>query len=192
MWRAGYSRAGTVVAIAAFAFLAPQSARAQDSFQGLGFLPGGTYSLAYGVSGDGSVAIGYGSSSSTPNYEAFRWTSGGMVGLGFLPTTFSTFSFAFSTNADGSVVVGYSSSSASPSNEEAFRWTSSGMAGLGFLTGGTYSVAQGVNADGSVVVGYGNSPSSGAEAFRWTSSGMAGLGFLTGGRTIATRSALVS
>ncbi len=58
-------------------------ASAQFSFTGLGDLAGGDfYSVATGVSVDGSVVVGYSDSGSS--YEAFRWTSGGgMVGLGY-------------------------------------------------------------------------------------------------------------
>jgi probable HAF family extracellular repeat protein len=54
------------------------------SFQGLGDLSGGSfYSYANGVSADGSVVVGRGSSAN--GNEAFRWTQGtGMVGLGDL------------------------------------------------------------------------------------------------------------
>jgi probable HAF family extracellular repeat protein len=51
----------------------------------LGDLPGSAfYSVASGVSDDGSVVVGH--SDATSGYEPFRWTSGsGMVGLGHLP-----------------------------------------------------------------------------------------------------------
>jgi probable HAF family extracellular repeat protein len=150
------------------------------SFQGLGYLPGGGffYSNALGVSGDGSVVVGQ--SYSANGAEAFRWTtSGGMVGLGFLPGGESS-SQANGVSGDGSVVVGYSDFA---NGAEAFRWTTSGgMVGLGFLPGGFYnsSPAYGVSGDGSVVVGISTSISTSYfEAFRWTTSGgMVGLGFL--------------
>ncbi|MFM7792320.1 MAG: PEP-CTERM sorting domain-containing protein, partial [Microcystis panniformis] len=64
------------------------------SFQGLGFLPGGSFSrsFAHGVSADGSVVVGESSSVNSPA-EAFRWIQGtGMVGLGFLPGRVVSFS----------------------------------------------------------------------------------------------------
>jgi probable HAF family extracellular repeat protein len=154
------------------------------SLIGLGDLPGrGFQSYAYGVSADGSVVVGIGSSelNSDPfRSEAFRWTSGGgMVGLGDLPGS-GFQSLATGVSADGSVVVGQGLGA---SGFEAFRWTSGGgMSGLGDLPGGGFfSLATGVSADGSVVVGYGDG-ASGNEAFRWTSSGgMVGLGDLPGG-----------
>jgi len=56
-----------------------------DSFTPLGDLPGSFISSrAEGVSGDGSVVVGY--SDGVNGTEAFRWDSvGGMVGLGDLP-----------------------------------------------------------------------------------------------------------
>lgn len=157
---------------------AVQNAHAQ-SFVPLGDLPGGTLSSrAVGISGDGSVVVGQGTSAS--GSEAFRWTSdGGMVGLGDLGGGVF-YSAAIRTSADGSVVVGISESA---SGTEAFRWTSSGgMIGLGDFAGGSFfSQGTGVSADGSVVVGDGKS-ASGTEAFRWTSSGgMVSLGELAGG-----------
>jgi probable HAF family extracellular repeat protein len=157
------------------------------SFQGLGFLPGGSsfFSVANGVSADGSVVVGRSFG------EAFRWTQAtGMVGLGDLSGG-GFFSSANGVSADGSVVVGISDSA---NRVEAFRWTeSTGMVGLGDLPGGNFSSsANGVSADGSVIVG--SSDSSNAsnifsdgtetpEAFRWTQAmGMVGLGGLPGGR----------
>src|SRR5476651_173946 len=58
------------------------------SFQGLGFLPGGNYSQANGVSADGSTVVGMGVNplyTSFSQHEAWMWTSSsGMVGLGTL------------------------------------------------------------------------------------------------------------
>jgi probable HAF family extracellular repeat protein len=146
---------------------------------GLGDFDDGSFdSQAMGVSANGSVVVGYGSTAS--GLEAFRWTSGGgMVSLGDLSGG-GFYSEGFGVSADGSVVIGRSSSGG---GFEAFRWTAgSGMVGLGDLAGGWfYSDATGVSADGSVVVGWSES-GSGFEAFRWTSGGgMVGLGDLAGG-----------
>jgi probable HAF family extracellular repeat protein len=154
---------------------AVSTAFAAASLTPLGYLPGGAYSEADGVSADGSVVVGRSSD------QAFRWTSnGGMVGLGDLPGG-SFDGGAIGVSADGSVVVGRSSSN---SFTEAFRWTSGGgMVGLGILPGWAGSLASCVSADGSVVVGYSSDSVlySGGQAFRWTSGGgMVGLGFLPG------------
>jgi probable HAF family extracellular repeat protein len=143
--------------------------QAAGTFTGLGALSGGSsYSEAKAVNADGSVVVGFSNSSS--GTQAFRWTSAGMVGLGF--SSSGAPSYAYAVNADGSVVVG-------ESGYEAFRWTSAGMVSLGVLSGGSSSRANAVNADGSVVVGFSRDSSS-AQAFRWTSAGMVGLGFLSG------------
>jgi probable HAF family extracellular repeat protein len=131
---------------------------------GLGDLAGGDFnSLASGVSADGSVVVGTGTSAS--GGEAFRWTSGGgMVGLGDLAGgSFS--SNANDVSADGVVVVGESQSA---SGKEAFRWTAgAGMVGLGDLAGGSFSsTATAVSAEGRWVVGSGTS-ASGQRAFIW-------------------------
>ena len=165
------------------------------SFQKLTSLPGGGFSpfalwSALGVSADGSIVVGRGSSASsggTGRTEAFRWTqTTGMVGLGDLPGG-DFYSDASGVSADGSVVVGSSKSASSggtgTGRTEAFRWAqATGMVGLGDLPGGLfYSKANGVSADGSVVVGV-SEGANGNEAFRWTqATGMVGLGVLPGG-----------
>jgi probable HAF family extracellular repeat protein len=158
-------------------------AQAQATFHGLGNLGDGSPgwpSQAYGISADGSTAVGYSDSYNPSGVQAFRWTAAsGMQGLGDLPGS-NHVSYAYGANADGSVVVGFGSPQ---QGSEAFRWTSStGLQGLGDLPGGGFeSIASAASADGSVVVGYGNA-SGNFEAFRWTSdSGMQGLGDLPGG-----------
>jgi probable HAF family extracellular repeat protein len=133
---------------------------------GLGDLPGSLFwSEAYGVSGDGNVIVGYGTNSDG-NLEAFRWTVGGMVPLGFLPG--GMYSGAKGANTDGSIVVGNSyGTSAFGTFSQAFRWTSSGgMEGLGRLPGSTSAEAQATNSDGRIVVGY-STISGDPRAFIW-------------------------
>jgi len=138
----------------------------------LGDLPGGVVdSLANRVSNDGSVVIGYGTSSR--GHEAMRWTeSAGVVGLGDLPGG-AFYSDAYGMSADGSVVVGHATAGNPifPAGVvEAFRWTAAGMVGLGDLPGGGLdSLAYAASADGSVVVGHSQSDA-GIEAFRWTAA----------------------
>jgi probable HAF family extracellular repeat protein len=141
------------------------------TFQGLGFLPGGTPSSGVdAISADGTVVVG-GATSASGN-EAFRWNSAtGMVGLGDLPGGGSNpngrGSEAQGVSADGSVVVG-KGSSADSVPVEAFSWTQqNGMVGLGYLSSEKYSEAFGTSGDGSVVVGTGES----YDAFRWTEQG---------------------
>src|SRR5207247_5278902 len=126
-------------------------ASAAGTLTPLGDLPGGVFdSRANAVSGDGSVVVGTGHSAS--GSQTFRWTSGGMVGLGVLPG--GNFSEPGGVSGNGSVVVGHSGDAFAPAQVKAFRWTAgSGMVGLGVLPGDTSSSASGVSADGSIVAG---------------------------------------
>ena len=141
----------------------------------LGTLSGGTYSIANGVSADGSVVVG--ESHIPDGFRAFRWTDAGMVSIGTLSS--GSDSMANGVSADGSVVVGWS-------NNRAFRWTDEGMVSLGVLSGGTSSHAFSVSADGSVVVGESHI-AVGKRAFRWTDEGMVSLGVLSGGNVSRAR-----
>jgi probable HAF family extracellular repeat protein len=130
-----------------------------QTFQPLGFLSNQTQSIASGISGNGSTAAGYGA---TP-LQAFRWTAGGMAGLGTLSGDRASDGRGLS--GDGNVVVG---GSYNDTQIQAFRWTpGSGMTGLGMLPGGQVSFANAANSDGSVVVGTSGTSSTSAEAFRW-------------------------
>lgn len=149
---------------------------------GLGDLPGGNipggfgdfFSRARAISEDGSIIVGEAASAASyGQWEAFRWESGVMTGLGDLPGGIF-YSMAQEISADGSVIVGFGTSG---SGTEAFRRTSAdGMVGLGDLDGGIYeSTALGASADGSAIVGYGTT-ASGREAFIWdATNGMRNL-----------------
>jgi probable HAF family extracellular repeat protein len=146
------------------------------SFQGLGFLPGDTYSLGLGVSADGNVAVGQAATRDQNNnasFQAFRWTSAeGMTSLGLLSGGLN--SQARAANSDGRVIAGQGS------NTQAARWIDGVLAGLGYLPGADNSVANGVNSDGSVVVGASWGTNINTQGFRWTNGAMTGIGFLTG------------
>ncbi len=126
------------------------------------WLEGADSNFVKGISGDGSVAVGYSSFSSGP--RPFRWEAatgklryidGGIEKNG---------GRAEKANVDGSVIVGTSNS------DQAFRWTTkTGMRTLGTLTGTGKSSAMAVSADGSIIVGV----STNAEvqrAFRWSAA----------------------
>lgn len=123
------------------------------TFQGLGDLPGGNfYSVANGISADGSTVVGW-TSVGESSGEAFRWTAEtGMIGLGDLPGGYLS-SSANSVNADGSVIVGRASSDL---GDEAFRWTfQTGMESLNVPPLGHFvDKPEAVSSDGSVVVGW--------------------------------------
>lgn len=150
----------------------------------LGFLSGGTYSIALHASADGSVIVGQADTGSSSGLShAFRWTSGGgMQDLGTLPG--GTYSIAHCCSDDGSVIFGEADTG--DGVPQAMMWTSGGgMVGLGFLEAGTQSIAYRCSGDGSVCVGFstilpGTDPSLVPHPFRWTSGVMSDLGILPG------------
>lgn len=74
--------------------------------EGLGFLPGGSFSRAEGVSGDGLVVVGR-ADVEDGEYEAFRWTrEDGMVPLGDFANGAHR-SEATAASASGAVIVGF-------------------------------------------------------------------------------------
>jgi probable HAF family extracellular repeat protein len=91
-------------------------------------------SLAYGVSGDGSVVVGTNYDTLITNSSAFKYTqSGGMVDLGTLAG--DNYSYANGISADGSIIVGNSANSTALTNR-AFKYTDvGGMVDLGSLAG---------------------------------------------------------
>lgn len=142
------------------------------------------FSMASGVSADGSTVVGWNSPPSIDGNRsmAFRWTAaGGLEALAGTPA--DSQSFAHAVSSDGSVVVGaIESPSAEPITSKsvysrAFRWNSvdrtiqtlesinaTGMRSSAGLPTGTFvsSMATGVSADGRVVVGTSVTDSNGA------------------------------
>ena len=116
---------------------------------------GGGARAAYGVSADGAVIVGEGSSTrgqgETQVREAFRWTAEtGLEALGWLNEATPS-STARDVSADGRVIVG---SSYNGQGSEAFRWVEGEMTGLGDLEGGAFdSFAAAVSGDGAIIVG---------------------------------------
>jgi probable HAF family extracellular repeat protein len=161
----------------------PTGSICQDSFQGLGTLPGHVSSFAFGISGDGRVVVGTSFDDSGVG-QAFRWTAAtGMVGLGALPPDFPS-SEAHAANADGSIVVGHA---AFFDVRLAFRWTEA--TGLQALTPVTASpraeTAAGISPSGDVIVGAAAVPFEHFHAYRWTEQdGLVDLGFLTGSNDV--------
>lgn len=147
----------------------------------------GYYSVATGVSADGSVVTG--TTTSQNGTEAFRWENGTIMGLGDLPSgglyDEGFYSSASAISANGSVITGFSSGR---KGFEPFRWDQvNGMRGLaGFpLEDSLDSRATAISADGSVVAGdirildeYGLTI--GEEAFRWENGTVTRLGNLFG------------
>ena len=158
------------------------SAAAQSpSIRGVGDLPGGQFlSNVGGVSADGKVVVGLGTTG-PDMVEAFRWTAvEGMRGLGTLPGQLQ--SWGQDVSGDGRVIVGISFAPQT-TPDKAFRWTESGgMQFVGALPGATVgSHAYSISFDGSVIVGTGDS-TQGRQGYRWTqAAGMQALGELPGG-----------
>lgn len=154
----------------------------------LGFYPGqaAPVRIAWDVSGDGSVVVGYGDSSA--GQEAFRWTAaGGVQGLGDLAGG-SFLSIAEGVSRDGNVVVGTGNGTGS-----AFRWTAAGgMLELPRVSFFSSAAATATNQNGGVTVGY-CSTSSTSVATRWTGGDAAvaaSLGDLAGGATLSAADAV--
>jgi uncharacterized membrane protein len=150
------SRAGLLgsAALAATLFAVPTGAM---SFTPLGFLPGGSRSVANAISNDGTTVVGATSGS------AFRWTATtGMVALGNLPGGGSG---AEAVSSNGSVIAGGGSSTNYAS--EAISWTAPAYTPTSLLhyAGPAFTSAYGASADGSVIVGISG------EAVRWVSGG---------------------
>ena len=127
--------------------------------QGIGDLPGGTFSSwANAISPDGSTIVGCGHSAN--GYEAFRWTAGGGIqGLGdFAGGMF--YSEAFDVGVTGAVGRGNSAA-----GWQACRWSDGSIIPLpAYPTGGYPMSARAVSANGGVIVG-GDTP------WRWTQAG---------------------
>jgi probable HAF family extracellular repeat protein len=141
----------------------------------LGFLPGGNFSLASGVSANGSVVVGQ-ANGDTTSHSSFRWTAA--TGMQPLPAA-PGFDFSYGASgisADGSVIVGTNANKNGVlSADHAYRFTDAGgYQDLGVQPGFTRSVASAVSGDGQTVVGFSQlfPPPSGfgaiTGAYRWT------------------------
>jgi probable HAF family extracellular repeat protein len=110
----------------------------------LGLLPGGSYTWASAISGDGATVVGFGD---TPEHgTALVWTEAG--GLRELPGWDGAYGWASGVSANGSIIVGLRES-------RAFAWTAPAhYRDLGTIPQGGEPNPLDVSADGSLVVGY--------------------------------------
>lgn len=115
----------------------------------LGVLGTGQFSLAYGVSSDGSVVVGTSQIGNlNNNFRAFKHDAiNGMVDLGTLGGFNSV---AHGVSGDGSIVVGRSHNE--DDEDRAFKHENGVMTNLGTL-GGNRSEAFAISSDGTVIVG---------------------------------------
>jgi hypothetical protein len=102
-YRLPFARPLLAIALAAATFGTPDIAPAQSvSFQGTGFMPGGTNTQANALSADGTTVVGQGDSSAGVR-EAFSWKAGMITAL----ATGGAFqSLATGVNSNGTVIVG--------------------------------------------------------------------------------------
>ncbi|MDZ4783456.1 MAG: PEP-CTERM sorting domain-containing protein [Planctomycetia bacterium] len=159
-------------------FQAAGASAAKPFFTGLGMLrPDSINSGAVGVSADGSVVVGF--ASTTSSEQAFRWTlSEGMQGLGFFPGADSSYANKVSDNG---TIVG---AGISANGLQGFIWTPEyGFEGIGFVPGvDTASYAYTISGDGNTVVGNALNSDFKYEAIRWTKEeGIVLMGDLPGG-----------
>jgi len=139
---------------------------AETGMVSLGVPPGGSWSRARGVSGDGNIVVGNFHNGSY--IEPFVWTpETGMFRLGSLYDGQRTQVTEFSPiSADGTTVIGQGWNDAVSSGyREGFVWTAAdGMISTGPLAG-SWSIPRAVSADGSFVIGRGAGHS---QHFGWT------------------------
>lgn len=152
-------------------------------------LPGGLTALAgvgsgqvYGISGDGTVFVGF---RDTAGIQAFSWTqAGGVQTLPVIPGgTGPTTAFGISSN--GSVIVGQGREAGG--EFRAAKWIAGVVTDLGVLAGGNTSTARAADADGSVIVGT-SATVGGTRAVRWIGGNpvsIIGTGTLPGGSQAA-------
>lgn len=145
-----------------------------------------TLTVALGLSGDGSTAVGYSENPFNPRPIKYTWA--GNASPQVLPGFPGTpgYGISYGASFDGSVIAGSLSMTPSGATEplglQAVLWTAQGIQPLGDFPGGAFrSEAYRISPDGRIVVGSGTT-AAGFEAFIWTAaSGMQLLGDLDGG-----------
>jgi uncharacterized membrane protein len=138
----------------------------------------GWVSVAWGVSGDGSLVVG-----DDVGTEEYALLYDDVNGARNLPPIGGLMAHASGVSADGSFIVGDEIYGGHPFYREAVRYDAvNGHQGLGFLSGDNISQANAVSDDGGVVVGTsGIVGQGGTEAARFELGvGVTGLGFLAG------------
>ncbi len=134
---------------------------------------------AYGISGDGSVLIGF--MEQGPNTGvSFTWTPGG--GIALLPSWANHPTvFALDMSYDGTTISGTTGNAAGESHP--FRLVNGIYTEIPNLAGSSYGVGYGLSGNGATVVGF-SSVGTDHRAIRWSQAGgTIYLGDLAGGLT---------
>jgi uncharacterized membrane protein len=146
-----------------------------QTLEGLGSLPGATFTTPNAVT-DAGLVVG------TSGRRPFRWENGGMTELPVYPRPFEQNDGAFDVSADGSVIVG-ASSFTSPAGFTPVRWTEGVLENLANPVAADGGAAVAISADGSTIVGTGyRDILEVREAFRLRDGVAQGLGYLPGDR----------
>ncbi|MEM9807855.1 MAG: PEP-CTERM sorting domain-containing protein [Cyanobacteria bacterium P01_D01_bin.56] len=142
----------------------------------------GPLGFADGVSGDGSIVVGYtGRAAAT---QAFQWTATiGLMGLE-MPSGIDRLQGATDVSDSGAVIVGYSDNIQTGALVPV-RWA--GQTGFTQLGNHDFGAASSVSSNGNIVVGFAGSANSDpdGEAFLWSSQQNIGLGDLQNGAGIS-------
>lgn len=149
-----------------------------SGYEALPGVDGHNYVIAWGVSDNGSVIVGYSAAGSSTRGTAVLWEGATRTTLGHLATT-TAFqnSVAYAVSGDGTVAVGASVTDTAALH--AVRWVSKGAPQDIQSSGFSASSARSVSRDGSVIVGEAHGAVLANEAFVWTAAdGMIGLGVL--------------
>lgn len=135
----------------------------------------GSDAVAADISGDGATIVGY--FLDVDGYHAFRWNTGVVTDLGFIPG--GRDSKAQAVCGLGTAVVG--STLTHELAQRAFRWRfDTGIQDLGGLPGVQTSYAEGCSDDGTVVIGASTDSKGNLLATHWDPTGTGSLGTLGG------------
>jgi uncharacterized membrane protein len=142
----------------------------------LGVYSGDISSTATALSGDGTIAVGFGMGRTGSLVQALRWSTLSITDLGTLSGNSGRGCRATAVNKDGTVAAGYCLDANALSHS--FRVDSNGIADIGMLPGSYYScAANAMTGDGTTIVG-GCTSSAGQHPFSWKAIVMTDLGLL--------------